>query len=997
MPQISVQDVFQQTNGGLDIITHYFPSAEASVRNKRHKFSIRDEKTPSCVLYHSTDGRYFVHDFGSGQHLDAIDIIALKERLPNREDFPTLMKIVAEKFGVSGEDGKIAKSQARYERRVAAENEKIGEVKWETCDFSMSDLRAIFADKIWDYLSEKPLPEKVKIEKGTDAAAMYHATEVCKRYHLHACSWYSIVAADKKDPSKAIVHTYYSTELYPILMFDEGQWQKFYKPKERDKAFRFFSAGKKPENYVFGQQQCTNAQAELQPEVHKEDDDDDSDKKKKASRRLPEIILCSGGSDALNVAALGYQVAWLNSESAKLSTWQYARLRGLCERLYLLNDIDESGLKASMELCEIYFDLYMIELPKELLRRRDVRGNACKDVRDFFRYWRAADFKNLLSTAFPMRFWDEELKTKRDGTPLMKGGRRAYDYKPNNELMYNFLAKKGFGLYEMPSEKKGEVMVQVRDNIVTIVKYAQVNRFLKNYLRQTNVIEYLYNGNHLDLLNAFHRSPNFSETSLSNLPYVELEFQDFGRDFQYLFFQNEVWRVEAEEIKTLPLQKCKVFVWENEVRKHDVELLPPFWEVVEATDGGHRLTIKDKRCLFLQFAINASRVHWRKELEDVLDSFPDPEAYKKEYQFALDGPLLSEHERWEQEQHLLNKITSFGYLLHHYKDPARAWAVWAIDYHIPNTDDSNGGTGKSLFYSGLHHLLTFEPFEGRNTKLTQNPHIFENVTEHTDLLFVDDAYKYFDFDFFYSLITGFMKVNPKGTSGYFLEASKSPKLLVTSNFPPSRNDKATRRRMWFTAFSDYYHKNPNGEYREERLPVGEFGKSLFNDFTPEEWNFFFNFAAQALQLYLRIGQVEPPMETLILNQLKNEMGQTFHAWADTYFSAENDRLDCLVPRYIPYEEYKRGSQPQLSPQGFMNKLTAWCRYNGYTLNPETLLRASDKRISRTVTKMEFQRGTWVDTGKKESVEMLYIQTDYSHEPHPEKIRQEGQPKSNLPF
>ncbi len=992
MSTITSQDVFAQTNGGLDIITHYFPAAEACLRNKKHKFSIRDEKTPSCVLYLSTDGRYFVHDFGSGDHLDALDILAKQERLRIKEDFPSVMKVVSEKFGVSGEDKKVAKIGAKYERRDAVEGEKVGDVKWEEIDFSASDLRAVFADKVWDYLKEKAIPEKVKIEKGSEAAAVYNGTEICKKYNLHSCAWYSIVAADKKDPSKLIVHTFFSTELYPILMFDEGQWQKFYKPKEREKQHRFFSTGKKPENYVFGQQQCTNAQAELQPAEAEEEEFPDTTgeadapkaKKKKATvTRLPEIILCSGGSDALNVAALGYHVAWLNSETAQLSTWQYARLKGLTERMYILFDIDASGVKDAIKLCEIYLDLHLIELPKELLKRRDMRGNPCKDVRDYFRHYKPNDFKILIKEALPLKFWDEEPKLKRDGTPIIKYGRRVFEYKPNNEYLYNFLAKKGFGLLDMPSEKKGEGLVHVQENIVAPVEFRHVNKFIKSYLRQHNVIEFLTQGSHIDLLNAFHRSPNFSEVSMGNLPLLDLDFTDFGADHQLMFFQNEVWRVEDDKIEVIPPKDCNVYVWENEVRKHNVQLLPDFWTVSKDDNGTWNLDIKDTRCLFLRFALNASRVHWRVELEDRLDQFPDKHLYLEENQFNIAGPLLSDHEIWEQKQHLLNKITSFGYLLHHYKNPARAWVVWAVDYNIQNSEDSNGGTGKSMFYSALEHLLSYEPFEGRNAKLTQNPHIFENVTEHTDLLFVDDAYKYFDFDFFYTIITGFIKVNPKGTAGYNLDFSKSPKLCITSNFPPSRNDKATRRRMWFSAFSDYYHKNPNGEYREERLPIHDFGKSLFTEFTEEEWNFFFNFAAQALKTYLAIGQVEPPMETLILNQLKNEMGPTFHSWADVYFSAENKRLDMLTPRYLAFEEYKRGYQPQLSAQGFLSKLTAWCRYNGYVLNPPSLIRTSDKRISRYWPKLEFQRGTWVDTGKKESVEMLYIQTDFSTDPTPE--------------
>jgi 5S rRNA maturation endonuclease (ribonuclease M5) len=966
---ITPQQIYQETNGGLDILLRFYPQIEPASRNKNHKFSIRDEKTPSCVLYTGNDGRYCIKDFGSGEWLDAFDVVKLHHKC----DFGKAMGIVIEMMGIVIDEKKAKKFQATYSKLVPNDDETEGAIVWELKPWTAVELKAIFSDQVWSFLSRKYLKEG---EKGSEEKAIQNAIDIVTDYNLYALAWYSIVKRDKNDNSKLVKHRFDANDQYPILMFDEGNWQKFYKPKEREHQYRFFSSGQKKDDYIFGYQEAYNACEALKPD--KKYDENGEDITKNKAQKLPEIIVCSGGSDALNVAALGYQVVWLNSETADLKPVTYQQLKTIAELVYNLPDIDDTGLRCANALAAKYMDIHTIFLPKSLSEKRDIKGKPCKDVRDFFRYSKKNDFDNLVKTAKPLKFWDENMKFNRKGEPVIKKGKFEYEYRPNNELIYNFLYRMGYGLLDVRGvNKRNELMVKIEDNVVAEVEYRHVNKYIKDFLRSSAVVDFLKDGSSLDLINAFHRSPNFSESSLSNLPYHKVEFNDFGKDFQYLFFQNQTWRVTAEGIEASEPKASKVMVWDSEVVKHDVKKLDKFFTISRReSDGQADIQIHNSDCLYFKFLVNTSRVHWRKELEDELDKFPKSRAeYLATNQFKIDGPLLSADEILEQKIHLINKITALGYLLHRYKDPAKAFAIWAVDYNIQNSEDSNGGTGKSMAFTALFQLMKHEAFEGRNPKLTTNPHIFENISEHTDLMLVDDAYKYFDFDFFYSVITSFIRINPKGSQGFMIAPDKSPKLCITSNFPPSRNDKATRRRLWFTAFSDYYHKNPNGEYREERLPNMEFGKSLFTDYTDDEWNLFLNFCAQCLQAWLEVGQVEPPMETLMQNQYKNEMGPTFHAWADVYFSDENKRLDAPIPRYMAYEIYKKEYQANLSSQGFMDKIRSWCRYNDYTLNPPAALTTKDKRITKFLPKMELQRGNWVDTGKKESVECIYIQTN----------------------
>jgi hypothetical protein len=478
---------------------------------------------------------------------------------------------------------------------------------------------------------------------------------------------------------------------------------------------------------------------------------------------------------------------------------------------------------------------------------------------------------------------------------------------------------------------------------------------------------------------------------MDNLKYLSLEFKDTGKNHQLMFFENETWKIDRSGIKAIQHDKVPAVAWEDEVIPDRVKVLEPLFEIFKPnattpappSQGGENdffdidIKILRKDCHFLNFLINTSRIYWRTELEERLDKLTDEEQvkYKKEHQFSIDGPLLTPKEIHEQKLILISKLQTFGYLLHRYKDKAEAYCVWVMDYNMmtgaSDENESHGGTGKSISYEILSRYMRTKFLNGRDKKQLENPHIMEGTTEHTDYLFVDDAMKGIDFDFFYGLITGFMPVNPKGTSEYIIPFTDSPKLTITSNFAPARNDKSTRRRMWFSSFSDYYHKNPNGEYREERLPKDEFGLTLFDDFDAEQWNYANNLFARCVQSWLIHGKVESAEENVLKNILVQRMGPGMMAWADEFFHPDNGRLDSFVQRHVVFEDAKKRISPNLTPQGFMDRMRAWCQYKGYVMNPKNLI-GKDNRIMKHVAVDEYRNGEIKTTEMKATKECIFI-------------------------
>lgn len=970
---ITPQIIYSCTNGGLDIIIKYFPDAAQGVDKKNHKFRIvseQEDPNPSCVLYFY-NGIWRVKSFQSGELLSPIDIAMRQEGL----DFVETLKFLASTFNIEVEGKKAPKIAADYQRRTAKE-EKDDYFYWHEKDFTVSECQRIFSANVWRYLCNKTADD-LKQKLTGDELGLYHANKLFKKYDFKNLEYYEFLGRDKDDKNKKVIHSFTSTPTYPLFMFDESVWQKIYKPTEPKSEYRFLSFGMKPQQYTFGLSQCTwayEALLESSKKSSKNDDDEDDDSKatnKNGFTKLPEIIICTGGSDALNLAALGYNVVWFNSETIKKSDVPFSKLKGMAHVIYYVGDLDTTGKDEAMKLALEFLDLHIIDLPETLKRYRDDKnGKTCKDLKDYFNFYHHSDFKGLLSRSYPLKFWETKDKYNRKGEPIMENGMVVKEYKPDPELIYNFLYKHGYGRINIIN-RKDPMMVRVTENVVEECDGEKARKFIKNFLRERSFER--------RLINTFHRSPDVSDNSLEAVEDIQIDFTAHDKHSQWLFFENKHWRITADAIEEYSPKKSGKYVWADEIIPHEIKKLDSPFKVFKTKDGEWDIEITQKDCLFLNYLINTSRVHWREELEERLDKEPlqKQDEYRKKYQFVIDGPLLDAEQIREQKIHLLNKITSLGYLLHRYKEPAQSFCIWAMDY-VQIVGQSYGGTGKSIaYYGSLQHLMKHHYIEGRKSDVTTNQFLFGPVNEHTDLIYVDDAHEYLDFSRFFSIVTGSMEAMKKGLDANIISFDDSPKLCITSNFPPRQTDSATQRRMWFTTFSDYYHKNPNGEYREERDPKKEFGKNLFKEFTKEENNFWLNTMAYCVQVWLKVGKIDPPMKSVMENTYRAKMGPSFHSWADTFFGSEDGRLNAYIQRGFAFKSYQVDlGDNKLTSNGFIDKVNYWCLYNGYQLNPKDLHTTKDGRISRKEHKYEYRGGRFEqDQTEKKACEMIYIRAN----------------------
>ncbi|MCW3125253.1 MAG: hypothetical protein JWO03_911 [Bacteroidetes bacterium] len=996
---IDQNEIYEKTDAGRLIIEKWYPDSvkQEAFKTPGKKFKVRStEKTPSATVTF-IKGVWLVKDWGGDTKArNAVQIVQLEENC----DFTTALQIIARDFGIVAEGKPIVTVSADIKQRPAIPEEIDGVWEFETKDFTMAEVQTIIAPNVWEYLVRQVQKGKEPATEATNVTVLEEVVRIFGLYHFYSLKSYKVV---KERKATEIT----STADYPIFMFDElspiggvrKAWKKIYQPKNADAGKRFMHYGGRPNDFIFGYEQAHKAHEEL---IDIKDDDDpisDPDakkhkdkKEKKKPKKLKQLIITAGGSDGLNMACLSqcfqkskdavknaaliYPV-WMNSETAKLSKGDYWNLSVMAETVYNLPDIDATGRREAHEMALAHLDIRTIWLPDELRANRDARNKPQKDLRDYFKHYTVSQFHELIKTAFPYRFWDQQPRYNKQDEYIGMG------YVVNNKYLLNFLHRNGFYRYAVDMEDDTYFYIQIEHNVVTKVGAKKIRDYVNNFIEKRHP--------EIELMNTFLRTTQMNETALSSLPYASIDFNDFDRDSQWFFYNNRTVRVTAEGLTEFRPGDVDKYVWQEEVLKHRFTKLDDYFTITkDDVTGEYDIVIHNQDCLVLRYLINASRIFWREELEERLDGIDEDKreqyaiahnftaderklmdgihrdqqaVYRLENKFNIAGPLLTKAEQTEQKQHLINKLFQLGFKFHRHKSPSRAWATWTMDAKLTDGNESHGGSGKSLLPNLIYSysLMKTKYIGASDPKVLDNKHVKEGITEHTDLLFVDDCSRYFNFRFFFADITTATEVNPKNSKAVTIPFEKSPKPWFTSNYPPHDIDASKQRRILYTLYSDYYHENANNEYRETRSPFDDFGKNLGRDFDEIEWNLFLNLITQCVKFFMNTDdKINPPMDNINKRNQKALMGDAFQGWADVYFS-DLDRIntepgeDKFVIREEAMEDFKKSSgQSGWSTNKFSAALKAWCRYYDYELDPSDVKgwRAHDSgrggRITRKV-------------------------------------------------
>lgn len=954
----NIETLYEKTDNGLEIFKLYLSGCKGfdkALQNQKEPFQFRDNDdtlsayliSPDKKLKSATVNYWRFKDYGD----EFFTPIKIAMQFTGLDFFPCL-KYLYEHFNLV--EGKTF-FKAETEVKTIEPNDKTNKLK--TGDWTLQAAKEHYDLKV---------------------IGRFVTPELAAEYHFKTIESYTKVFI-KKGTDNLTHIVVKSTDSFPIFAYNPSKdWCKTYAPLSNDKNYKHGYLGKKPERFIHGLERLKNAFA-----AKMRDFDNDIKIAKalqntirvselleeKAKFKFDRAIICSGGSDGLNVASLGEFALWFNSESEQINFAEFTEIKKYVHVVFNLADVDTQGIKYAHEVAEAHWTLKTIWLPKDKL------GFCGKDFRDWMKYYQSATldavkhhFSNLIMGALQMKFFEI---SKRGGSVKIKPS-----------YLHYFLKVKGFHLYypeKQFTDKVAEqeyIFIQVKDNIVTQVFPNQIRKFCERYL--------IAKGQNIDVIDAVKNSVQFSDKNLLGLDDIVLDFRNYTMNSQTFFFNNLFAKVTAEKIDLEPYKNYKNSVWSDSKLSHDIMPESPFFKHTIDEEGNDRVKILRDDCEFMNFLINTSRIFWRKELEEPFTEAQQKEKlqYHSENRFNLFGEILTPEEKHLQEKHFLNKCFSLGYLLHKQKRSSFSKAIYAIDDKQKDSeDDANGRSGKSLTFVAVDQLASKRfLIDGKNRNITTDKHLLHGLTKENDYLYIEDLDQYTSFEFFYNWITGSLNVNPKNTKPYEVKFMDSPKIVFTSNYGLPRCSPSTLGRILFMSFSDYYHVKTD-HYQEERKVNSDFGGiDLFsNAWTSKQWNVFYNFLLQCVQLYLRNfnHEINAPQNNIDVTNAKASMGDVFIEWCESYFTntetitvddgAEviTGTLNEFVPRSVMQENYaKRAGKFSKTAANFKKSLQQYCKINGYVLNPIDLC-DKDGYIKKPI----------IDSnGKRQNVEHFYIRT-----------------------
>ncbi|MBQ6203628.1 MAG: hypothetical protein IJK46_05985 [Prevotella sp.] len=931
---IDKQKIYDATNGGLDVFAYLWDDARRIISKGEttKAFKIRmDERTGSAHLKLKGD-HWVATDFGDdGQARNCFDWVIKEHHLSG---FKEAVAWIVTNLNLTIDDITPERNKPlRIEKEETAAPE--GSVQFEVREghqFTKRELE-VFGDLV--------------------------TQEVMDSLHWLPVTWVGTVKNGQ-------ITKIYSSDDYPVYAREcivsdaklevKDRFYKIYKPLEFKKQYRFMVSGQRPRNYINGLYELRQAYQKFKTQQQKEfDADPANDGKELTFEKLKGAVMASGERDAAAVRALGGFPIWLNSETDELEPYEESIIRQCAQTIYNIPDLDETGIRRGQYHALRHLDIRTIWLPTWFQKYRDARHNFRKDFKDFTEVVENEQqtFNRLLDQALPATFWTKTVQ---------KNGKERYEV--NSVCLLYFLRLQGF--HKLRDKESGETTyIRLRGNVAERVTTADMAEFLIRWSQGKELIpgsgEKMSDVQPHVIQNLIIDSPKCSPSALEKVDTIELDFTSYTPQEQYFFFENGTVRVTAKDIELIPKRdsdKLKFFVWKDQIIPHKFTPLPPMFKAerkrndvtdkddwsVDIRPGGETGSDAPWRpkSNIMGYLINSSRLFWQKEMELPFAGRSDADEmrriYRREHLFEITSPMLSEMENQKQMQCLANKLFIIGYFGWGYKMQSRAYAAFAMDWKLDEMGEANGGTGKSfLFEQALPKLIDALKLDGKQKKLADSDFKFSGVTRRTRMVLIDDLYKDFPFDTFFSNITGSLTVNPKNLNPFNIPFAQSPKFAFTTNFVPKIFDGSSERRMLYMVNSDYYHSmtSEDNQYHETRTIRDDFDRELLGDTYPEEdWNADYNLMLQCVQFYMRQVQagvkIQPPMDNILLRSSRLAMADKFTEWAQEYFGPRSGHLNTLIKRDDAIDDFRvKCNMKDITTNAFFRKMRAfvnWCSY-----------------------------------------------------------------------
>ncbi len=558
--------------------------------------------------------------------------------------------------------------------------------------------------------------------------------------------------------------------------------------------------------------------------------------------------------------------------------------------------------------------------------------------------WRYDEIKAEFVLAQPLyddeKFWKETPKTPRYGDEYIEV---KFDYAKIEKFLHN----RGFFRLETGNREKPFEFIRITNGIIRSISHYDARDFCMDLLREItpeSVWGEIKQGGKM----------YFGPDQLSYIRFYHPSFIKNNKDCENIFFNNKYWKISADGIQERFLNELEGDIFYEQIKQFDVQRTNRLVSVskidksyfvdrpvidellgkydVKFSPDGHK-------CHYAQFLFLTGNFSWQKYYDD--DRNPIENKTVLDDEFLIDWA--------EQNLHFLSKMTAIGYLLHKYRDRSNERAIVGMDGKMSDVDEANGRTGKSLFGMGLGKMLNQVVLDGRQKNQSDDKHLWEEVNRKTESIFIDDALAGYDIGELFNIITGRLTVNKKGIGRFTLTGDDVPKLYITTNHTFKGSSDSFKARQFRLAFCDFF----DASYQ----PKDVFKHNFWEEWEHEQWNLFYNFMAECLELYFiskqnqwgiaGSGLIEAPVEMLEKRHIRQEMGEMFFSWFNDYLGVDDQNHDEPLEwlnyphvRNVLYQNFieKCPSQKNhMTAQKFWKKVTLYCKYYNFRLNPAQTL------------------------------------------------------------
>ena len=249
------------------------------------------------------------------------------------------------------------------------------------------------------------------------------------------------------------------------------------------------------------------------------------------------------------------------------------------------------------------------------------------------------------------------------------------------------------------------------------------------------------------------------------------------------------------------------------------------------------------------------------------------------------------------DEHFNCVVCAIGYLLHSYKNPSVTKVLIISDENTEVENKANGGTGKGMIVKSVEKFKNVATQNGKNIDLSNNRFAFQSITLFTDLLFLDDVKKGFDFEELFSIITDKTIVEQKNKASFEIPFEFSPKIIISSNYQIQGDSSSHNRRKYLIFLNNYFS--------DLYTPFMEFNHLFFSDWDKVEWNRFDTFMISCIRKFLENGLIDyEKNKELQLKKLKQEID------INVFELLENRRNE--LNRFYSLKEIKLKNTKQIS-------------------------------------------------------------------------------------